>query len=215
MHVHRRRALTKQLPFARVVVPITKAARLPTPFASAAVSWHVTRVCIARVPFWAAASAPPAAAVRRARASHASCGTEPARRAMARALLLLLLVCLVLPAARGELGAAAGAEALSAFPPPLPPPEAPLQPPRPSPSPPQPARPPAPSPPAPHAPPPSPAPPPPAPAPPHPPPAAPPPGTLGPRPRIHIYNLSSSLTEPCWWWGCGRLTQRVRESKVR
>ena len=55
-----------------------------------------------------------------------------------------------------------------------------------------------------------------------PPPPPPPPPPLaaartlrGPRPRIHIYDLPDSLTKPCFWWGCGRLTQEVRKSKAR
>jgi hypothetical protein len=53
----------------------------------------------------------------------------------------------------------------------------------------------------------------------HPPPPPPPPPPLGdaaarPRPRIHVYDLPDALTQPCWWWGCGKLTQTVRESKV-
>ena len=36
----------------------------------------------------------------------------------------------------------------------------------------------------------------------------------GPRPRIHIYDLPDELTKPCHWWGCGRLTEEVRKSKV-
>jgi hypothetical protein len=30
-----------------------------------------------------------------------------------------------------------------------------------------------------------------------------------------VYALPDEFTKPCWWWGCGRLTQAVRESKVR
>ena len=56
---------------------------------------------------------------------------------------------------------------------------------------------------------------PPPPPPPPPTPSFPPVVQTGPRPRIHIYDLPDSLTKPCHWWGCGRLTEEVRKSKAR